>query len=94
MEFISQLTTFNKVKKENKDLLKKDIKANQTIINLESQIVILSNSLQYRKRHFSEKLPNLKLFHNEKQKLQSWTYTLKVKLVGNANCYLLELSKI
>ena len=55
---------------------------------------MLSSSSQPGKRHFSKKLPDSELFDGDKQKLQSWTYSPRVKLAGNANCYLSESSKI
>ena len=93
-ELVSQLAIFNKVKKENKDLLEENTKANRTITNFQSRIKILSSSPQPGKLHLSEKLPDLKLFDGDKQKLQSWTYSLRVKLVEKANCYPSKLSKI
>lgn len=43
---------------------------------------MLSTSPQPGKRHLSEKLPELELFDSDKQKLRSWTYSLRVKLAG------------
>lgn len=93
-ELVSQLATFNKVKKENEDLLEENTKANRTITNLQSRIEMLSSSSQPGKRHFSEKLPDPKLFDGDKQKLRSWTYSLRIKLAGNADRYPSKSSKI
>lgn len=93
-ELDSQLATWNTVKSENKVLLEENTSANRTIANLQSRIEMLSTSPQPGKQHLSEELPDLELYDGDKQKLRNWTYSPRVKLAGNADCYLSELSKI
>ena len=93
-ELDSQLATLNTVKSENEVLLEENTSANRTIANLQSRIEMLSTSPQPGKRHLSEKLPDPELYDGDKQKLQSWTYSLRVKLAGNADRYPSESSKI
>lgn len=94
LELDIQLAILNTVKSKNKVLLKENTNANRIITNLQSQIKILSTFPQPGKRYLSEKLPDLKLFNSDKQKLQSQTYSLKVKLARNTDCYPLESNKI
>lgn len=47
-----------------------------------------------QKRYFFEKLPDPKLYDGDKQKLQSWIYSLKVKLARNTDCYPTKSIKI
>lgn len=93
-ELDSQLATLNTVKSENKVLLEENTVANRTIANLRSRIEMLSTSPEPEKRQLSEKLPDPELFDGDKQKLRSWTYSLRVKLVGNADRYPSESSKM
>ena len=81
----SQFPTLNIAKSENEVLLEENTSANQTIANLQSRIEMLSTSPQPGKQHLSEKLPDLELYDGDKEKLQSGTYSLRVKLAGNAD---------
>ena len=75
-------------------MLEENTSANRTIANLQSRIELLSTPPQPGKRHLSKKLPDPELFDGDKQKLQSWTYSLRVKLAGNADRYPSKSSKI
>lgn len=81
-------------KNNNADLLKTNTKANLTIAAICNQIEKFGTSVLPEKCHFSEKLPDLKLYDSAKQKLQSWIYNLRVKLAGNADYYSTKSSKI
>lgn len=67
------------------DLLAKNTKEKLTIVNLRSQIDMLNTS---------EKLPDPELYDGDKQKLRSWTCSLRLKLARNADHYPTEASKI
>lgn len=93
---IATLKTENRaMKAENMDLLERNTKANLDTLNLRTQLEFLSqDSPHFEKCHLSEKLPDPELYNGDKQKLRSWTYSLRAKLAGNSDHYPLESSKI
>lgn len=93
---IATLKTENRdLKAENMDLLEGNTKANLDILNLRSQVELLSQeSSHFEKCHLSEKLPDPGLYNGDKQKLRSWTYSLRAKLAWNSDHYFSESSKI
>lgn len=93
---IATLKTENQdTKSENTDLLEKNTKANLAIVNLRSQVDMLSQDASHLgKRHLSKNLPDPELYNGDKQKLRSWIHSLKMKLAGNSDHYPTESSKI
>lgn len=83
------------LKAQNRNLLERDTKAYLDILNLRSQVELLSqDSSHFENCHLSETLPDPELYNGDKQKLRSWTYSLRAKLAGNSDHYPSESSKI
>lgn len=95
-EVVTLKTKNRDMRAENMDLLKGNAKANLDILNLRTQVELLRlDSAYFEKCHLSEELlPDPELYNGDKQKLRSWTYSLRAKLAGNSDHYSSESSKI